>query len=569
LQTAAASAVCPAAADRRQSGTNMALKPSLVLRLGQQLRMTPQLQQAIKLLQLSTFDLEQEIQEALDSNLMLEEVESDDVSEEPTSLDTPDEPLDVSDETVDTPLNSADAPGDTGDDTTNLNQDSIQAESDTADSGDLVDPDVPSHDPQIDGDAVPDSHQEILSETMADDLPVDSVWEDVWDDKLIQSTSSSRGEDFDEDYLDLRNSEEVTLKDHLLDQISLLHLSLVDLQIAVAIIDGLDIEGVLTIDLEEILSSLDDEFDIELDEIEAVLHLIQHLDPVGIAARDLRESLLIQISQLPDSTPGKQQGIVIIRDYLPQLGSRDFNFLTRKTKLKEPELREVIALIQSLNPRPGSEFIPSKTEYVEPDVIVTKNNDRWLVELNSLSAPRIRVNTNYASMIKRADNSQDNTYLKTHLQEARWFIKSLQQRNDTLLKVATKIVEFQRGFLEYGEEAMKPLVLHDVAEAVDLHESTISRVTTQKYMHTPAGVFELKYFFSSHVSSQGGGEVSSTAIRALIKKLVAEENQRKPLSDSKIAILLADQGIKVARRTIAKYRESLMIPPSNERKQLV
>ncbi|MDK1023297.1 MAG: RNA polymerase factor sigma-54 [Gammaproteobacteria bacterium] len=543
------------------------MKPSLVLKLGQQLRMTPQLQQAIKLLQLSTFDLEQEIQEALDSNLMLEEVVADETDDEPTSLDAPDEALEVSEEFMEELRKSADTQKDPADETADSNENSIGSESEMGKSGDLSDPDAAPYDPEIDGDAVPDSHQELLSDKMADDLPVDSVWEDVWDDQPTQSASLSRGEDFDSNYLEVRNTEEITLKDHLLDQISLLHLSMTDLQIAVAIIDGLDNEGVLTIDLEEILSYMDP--DTELDEIEAVLHLIQHLDPVGIAARDLKESLLIQINQLPDSTAWKQQGILIISDCLPQLGSRDFNFLIRKTKLKEPELRQVIALIQSLNPRPGSEFIPSKTEYVEPDVIVTRKNDRWLVELNSLSAPRIRVNPDYASMVKRADNSEDNTYLKTHLQEARWFIKSLQQRNETLLKVATKIVEFQKGFLEYGEEAMKPLVLHDVAEAVDLHESTISRVTTQKYMHTPAGVFELKYFFSSHVSSQGGGEVSSTAIRALIKKLVAEENQRKPLSDSKIASLLAEQGIRVARRTIAKYRESLMIPPSNERKQLV
>lgn len=531
--------------------------------------MTPQLQQAIKLLQLSTFDLEQEIQEALDSNLMLEEVVDDETSDEPTSLDTPDEPLAASEEFMEEPLQSADTQKDPADKTIDSSDNSIDSDSEMGDAGDLSDPDAVPYDPEIDGDAVPDSHQELLSDKMGEELPVDSVWEDVWDDSPTTSASLNRGEDYDDNYLDLRNSEEITLKDHLLDQISLLHLSEADLQIAVAIIDGLDNEGVLTIDLDEILSCQDPKFDIELDEIEAVLHLIQHLDPVGIAARDLKESLLIQINQLPESTPWKQAGTLIISDYLPQLGSRDFNFLGRKTKLKESELREVIALIQSLNPRPGSEFIPSKTEYVEPDVIVTRKNDRWLVELNSLSAPRIRVNPNYASMVKRADNSQDNTYLKTHLQEARWFIKSLQQRNNTLLKVATKIVEFQKGFLEYGEEAMKPLVLHDVAEAVDLHESTISRVTTQKYMHTPAGVFELKYFFSSHVSSQGGGEVSSTAIRALIKKLVAEENQRKPLSDSKIANLLAEQGIKIARRTIAKYRESLMIPPSNERKQLV
>jgi len=527
----------------------MAMKPSLVLKLGQQLRMTPQLQQAIRLLQLSTFDLQQEIQEALDSNLMLEDTLPDEESSEPTSLDTPEESLEAV--TPELEVSSPEAGTESDDESDSLSIDELPA------------------DPQIDGDAVPDTHEELLREDMSEDLPVDSVWEDTWDEQQMQLPTTQKSGEYDDNYLELRNSEELTLKDHLLDQISLLHLTESDLQIAIAVVDGIDSDGVLGIELNEILNGLDPALEVEMDEIEAVLHLVQHLDPVGIACRDLKESLLIQMKQLPDSTKWLKEGIIIIQDYLPQLGSRDFGLLCRKTKLKEFELREVIELIQSLNPKPGAEFVPSKTEYIEPDVIVTKKDGRWLVELNSLSAPRIRVNAEYASMVKRADNSTDNNYLKSHLQEARWFIKSLQQRNDTLLRVSTKIVEIQKGFLEYGEEAMKPLVLHDIAEAVNLHESTISRVTTQKYMHTPAGIFELKYFFSSHVSTQGGGEVSSTAIRALIKKLVAEENQRKPLSDSKIANLMAEQGIKVARRTIAKYRESIMIPPSNERKQLV
>ncbi len=241
----------------------------------------------------------------------------------------------------------------------------------------------------------------------------------------------------------------------------------------------------------------------------------------------------------------------------------------RRCRLKEPELKEVIALIQQLNPRPGNMMEFGEVEYVIPDVIVKKENDTWMVSLNPDSAPKVRINDSYAGLVRRADNSADNTYLRNNLQEARWFLKSLLSRNDTLLKVARKIVEHQQDFLEYGEEAMKPLVLHDIAEAVEMHESTISRVTTQKFMHTPRGIFELKYFFSSHVSTASGGECSSTAIRAIIKKLVAAENLAKPLSDSKIANLLEEQGIKVARRTIAKYREALSIPPSNERKRLV
>ena len=524
----------------------MAMKPVLALKLGQQLRMTPQLQQAIKLLQLSTFDLQQEIQEALDSNLMLDETnpEESEQDEEPTSLDTPEE-------TIEGQTNEIE---------------SSSSESDAVETDDQP----PPPNPEIDGESVPDTSEQLSSDSIAEDLPVDSVWEDVWDDVPLPASYTASDENSD-NYFENQNSSSVSLQSHLEEQLNLLHLSETDELIAMLIIDGLDQDGVLTITLDDVLISIPEEHseEVEMDEVVAVLHLIQHLDPVGVAARDLRECLTIQLNQLPGTVPWKKEALMVVADYLPYLASRDYAYLIRKTRLKEPELKRVIALIQTLNPRPGADISPSTTEYIEPDVIVTKKNNRWVVELNSKSAPRIRVNADYASMVKRADNSTDNTYLKNHLQEARWFIKSLQQRNDTLLKVSSKIVEYQRGFLEYGEQAMKPLVLHDIAEAVGLHESTISRVTTQKYMHTPAGVFELKYFFSSHLSTHAGGEVSSTAIRALIKKLVTEENPCKPLSDSKIANLLADQGFKVARRTIAKYRESLMIPPSNKRKQLV
>jgi len=527
----------------------MAMKPVLALRLGQQLRMTPQLQQAIKLLQLSTFDLQQEIQEALDSNLMLEEASESDATDESTSLDTPEE-------TIEGLAAESNA------------EISVDAGSSDANKAEDQPDELPTN-PELDGDAVLDTSDQITSEIISDDLPIDSVWEDVWDDTPTGSYSGS--DDDGDNYLENQNASSASLQTHIEEQLSLINLSEVDQMIAMSIVDGLDDNGVMTISLEEVLQSIpSNEADpVEMDEVEAVLHLIQHLDPVGIAARDLSECLAIQLMQLPPRTPWRQEALVVVKDHLSSLANRDYAYLIRKTRLKEPDLKSVIDLIQTLNPRPGSDFNQTKTEYIEPDVMVSKKNGRWTVELNPKSAPRIRVNTEYASMVRRADSSSDNTYLKNHLQEAKWFIKSLQQRNDTLLKVSTKIVEFQRGFFEYGEQAMKPLVLHDIAEAVELHESTISRVTTQKYMHTPAGVFELKYFFSSHVSTHAGGEVSSTAIRALIKKLVVEENPRKPLSDSKIANMLADQDIKVARRTIAKYRESLMIPPSNERKQLV
>jgi RNA polymerase sigma-54 factor len=279
--------------------------------------------------------------------------------------------------------------------------------------------------------------------------------------------------------------------------------------------------------------------------------------------------LLIQLHHLPSSTPWLEQAKLIVSRYLNQLASSDFGQILRRTRLDEQSLKHVLTLIQTLDPNPGHTAVPEEIEYVVPDVFVTKKNGRWLVELNPDIAPKLRINAGYANLIKRADNSADNTYLRDNLQEARWFLKSLHSRNETLMKVASRIVEHQRNFLEYGTEAMKPLVLHEIAEAVEMHESTISRATTNKYMHTPRGVFELKYFFSSHVATTAGGECSSTAIRALIKKLVAAENPRKPLSDNKIAQLLKEQGIEIARRTIAKYRDALFIPPSNERKRLV
>ncbi|MGB0361026.1 MAG: RNA polymerase factor sigma-54, partial [Endozoicomonas sp.] len=284
---------------------------------------------------------------------------------------------------------------------------------------------------------------------------------------------------------------------------------------------------------------------------------------------NLQECLLVQLKHLPPSTPHVENARKLLTEHLEALGTRDYAKILRRAKLTEDQLRNTLALIQSFHPKPGSNIDQSETEYVVPDISVRKSKDHWTVELNSDALPRIRINNNYASMVQRANNSRDNVFMKSHLQEARWFLKNLQSRNETLMKVASQIVAYQQAFLEQGDEAMKPLVLADVAEAVGMHESTISRVTTQKYMHTPRGVFELKYFFSSHVSTAEGGECSSTAIRAHIRKLIGEENPRKPLSDNKITSILEEQGINVARRTIAKYRESMNFPPSNERKQLV
>lgn len=398
------------------------------------------------------------------------------------------------------------------------------------------------------------------------ELPVDSAWDDIYDAVPVHHGGSEiNGTEFE-----IPRAGAETLTDHLLWQLGLTRMSELDTAIATAIIDSIDDDGYMSASLEEIQNSISaPELEIEQPEIEAVLHQVQNFDPIGVGARDLCECLSIQLRHCPDDTPWRQAAATLVRDHLPLLGQRDYAQLMRLLKLEKHELQEVITLIQSLSPKPGDAIQSSQPEYVIPDVFVRNVKGKWRVELNPDAFPKVRVNSQYAGLIRRADNSADNNCLKTHLQEARWLIKSLRSRSETLLKVTTCIVERQQGFLEFGEEAMKPMVLHDVAEAVSMHESTISRVTTQKYMHTPRGLYELKFFFSSHVFTESGAECSSTAIRALLKKLIAAENAQKPLSDSKLAAILSEQGIKVARRTVAKYRESMAIPSSSERKTLM
>ncbi|MEX1056227.1 MAG: RNA polymerase factor sigma-54, partial [Natronospirillum sp.] len=406
-----------------------------------------------------------------------------------------------------------------------------------------------------------------------ENLPVDSNWDDIYQHT---PTSASAPSPDDDDNFENQTTTGDDLYGHLMWQLNLTPMSDRDHILATAIIDSVEPTGLLSSTIEDIYEGVVEELStednpLELDEMMAVLHLLQQFEPAGVCAQNLSECVSIQLRQFPEGTPLVAEAINLVTQYPDLLVNRDYQQIMRKMRIKEEQLRDALLLIQQTNPRPGALISATDSEYVIPDVIVYKDLEKnvWRVELNPEIAPKLRVNSGYASMIRRADNSADNNYIKDNLQEAKWFIKSLQSRNETLLKVASQIVEHQRGFLEFGEEAMKPLVLHDIAEAVEMHESTISRVTTQKYMHTPRGIFELKYFFSSHVSTNSGGECSSTAIRALIKKLVSTENTRKPLSDSKIADLLKDQGINVARRTIAKYREAMHIPPSNERKSLM
>jgi len=498
------------------------MKQSLQLRLGQQLTMTPQLQQAIRLLQLSTLDLQQEIQEALDANPLLEE------------------------------------DNDFGDDTNN-NENTESSADDSTTSDDF---EAPVSQSEI------ESSDALNNENLSDDLAMDVSWDDYISAAPV-SVSSAPAPENDTIY---QGSTSESLQDYLMWQLRLTPFSDTDEVIATTIVEAVDDSGYLTQSTEEILEAVqksEDQEQIELDEIEAVLKRVQLFDPVGIAARSLQECLLIQLNQYDKNTPWLSETKSVISNHMELLGLRDYRTIMKKAKLKEPELKEVLTLIHSLNPKPAESIIREEPEYVVPDVSVKKIKGRWRVELNNDSMPKIRVNEQYAALTRSMKSGTDSQFIRNHLQEAKWFIKSLESRNDTLLKVANCIVEQQQAFFEYGDEAMKPMVLNDVAEMVEMHESTISRVTTQKYMHTPRGIYELKYFFSSHVSTENGGECSSTAIRALIKKLVAAENPAKPLSDSKITDLLAEQGIKVARRTIAKYRESLSIPPSNQRKCLI
>jgi RNA polymerase sigma-54 factor len=548
------------------------MKQSLQLKMGQHLTMTPQLQQAIRLLQLSTLDLQLEIQEALDSNPMLE-VED--------SFDAPAAPSNEFEESDYVRTQEIAATGDSNSDDFSesysgeitYSESSSDPFSSDGKFGEEGFGETSFNESEGFGDTDNYTGTDDYSESATEwneaipaDLPVDTSWDDVY--QTNQASSSSNYDNDDGDF-ESRRAATDSLYDHLMWQLNLTPMSDRDRIIAMAIIDAVEPSGMLSVTLEDILSGLISEWDdLELDEIEAVQHRIQQFDPCGACSQNLAECLTVQLYQFDPKTPFLAEAKLIAKQYLPLLASRDFRQLMRRTKLKEDELSQAVTLIQSLNPRPGDIIANGDTEYVVPDVFVDKREGRWVVELNPEIAPRLRINSDYASLVKRADSSSDNTFLKDNLQEARWFLKSLQSRNETLLKVASCIVEKQRGFLDYGAEAMKPLVLHDIAEIVEMHESTISRVTTQKFMHTPQGIFELKYFFSSHVSTDSGGECSSTAIRALIKKLVIAENPKKPLSDSKITDLLGEQGIQVARRTIAKYRESLNIPPSNERKTL-
>ncbi len=464
------------------------LKPSLQLRLGQQLTMTPQLQQAIKLLQLPVMDLQAHIREALESNVMLE-----------------------------------------------------------------------AEEPERDGDDI-----EAEADTTANEVEVESAWDET---QLTAADSnwSSNEPRVGHDNREFVDRSGTSLHDHLLWQLQLESPDPRVFVIGQALLDVINDDGYLSEGLESVQSTLRPEICADIEEIETVLMLIQRFDPPGVGARTVGESLSLQLRQLDPEIAGRELAETLALEHLEDVAQQNFAMLRRKLQCTDQELQQALLLVRACHPRPGASVNTMPPDYVVPDVYVRKIDSKWIVEINGEAAPRLRVNDTYAGALGRGSG---NTTLKAQLQEARWLVRSLEIRNDTMLKVARSIVERQHEFLDRGEEAMKPMVLRDVAEAIDMHESTISRVTNGKYMHTPRGVFEFKYFFSTNLGGADGSEHSATEIRARIKRMIGQENPAKPLSDSRIAQALSGDGIKVARRTVAKYREGMAIPSSSERKRL-
>jgi RNA polymerase sigma-54 factor len=481
------------------------MKHSLQLKLSQHLTLTPQLQQSIRLLQLSTVELNQELERYLADNPLLER----------------------------------------------------------ADLGPSEAPAAPTDGVRAEVEAAPPA-----SEEGRDEQPTFAEDHGFGDEHTPTGSSASRREDDDRDDFTQLAAAEPTLQEHLLQQVALTGLTERDKRLAALIIGHLDEDGYLKSELEELRESAAEALpDLEIEELSAALKHVQNLEPTGVGARDAAECLELQLRALPADTPRRDTAITLVTRHLDVLAARDFNRLKRVLNVSEDDLREVRALILSLDPKPGRAFGGGDVRYVVPDVVVRKSGGRWIATLNRDAMPRLRVNKLYADILQ-ASRENGGKHLSGQLQEARWLIKNVQQRFDTILRVTQAIVDRQKNFFEHGEVAMRPLVLREIAEAVGLHESTISRVTTQKYMLTPRGIFELKYFFGSHVSTDTGGACSATAIRALIKQLVAAEDGRKPLSDHRISDILAQQGIQVARRTVAKYREAMHIQPANLRKSI-
>jgi RNA polymerase sigma-54 factor len=485
------------------------MKQTLQLKLSQHLTLTPQLQQSIRLLQLSTIELNAEVERMLQENPLLERAEGEEER-------APEVPLS--------------GPGRAGDELARS-----------------------THETTDDSDARGARDNAPEAADFADYGGGDSDW------------GGGNGSD-DDDFLPQQIATS-TLRDHLNGQLALLNLPLRDRQIVTALIDALDDDGYLPTPLEEIAELFPAELEIEPEELSIALKYVQSFEPAGVGARDCAECLALQLKTMPPDTPFMADALKVVDGHLPLLANRDFTKLKRLLHTDDAGVRGLRDLIRSLSPRPGAAFSKAEANYVIPDVVVRKVRNQWVASLNEAAMPKLRLNRIYADILTR-NRESSNQQLAAQLQEAKWLIRNVQQRFDTILRVAKAIVERQRRFFEHGEVAMRPMVLREIADMLDLHESTISRVTTQKFMLTPRGTYELKYFFGSHVATDTGGAASATAIRALIKQLIAAEDTKTPLTDSKIADMLGEQGILVARRTIAKYREALQIPPVNMRKAL-
>ncbi|MGQ5522482.1 RNA polymerase factor sigma-54 [Chitinimonas sp. PSY-7] len=488
------------------------MKQSLQLKLSQSLTLTPQLQQSIKLLQLSTLDLNQEIERFLQDNPMLERED------------------------------------DTEPDTYMVREDGTPTAPAEQEAASTETPSEESSQPDFDMD--------------------DSLGDNYWNEA---SGSGGKNNDGDDEFDPQANVARIsTLREYLLEQLGLLPLSFRDRAVASLVIDALDDDGYLGMSLAEIFelvpAELRAELELELEELQIAWQLVRQLEPCGVGAVDLKDCLSLQLRQLNRNEPACELALAVVTNGLDLLANKDYSKLKRTLKCDDESLRAAQELIKRLSPHPGAEFGDSDTRYVVADVVVKKMKQSWTVQLNEAAMPKLKVNQLYANILRQQRDS--GTGLSGQLQEAKWLIKNVQQRFETILRVAQAIVEKQQRFFEHGDVAMRPLVLRDIAEELDLHESTISRVTTQKYMLTPRGIYEFKYFFGSHVDTDSGGECSAIAIKALIKQLIQNEDHKSPLSDSVIAEVLGKQGINVARRTVAKYREALHIPPVNQRKSL-
>lgn len=487
------------------------LRQGLEVRIGQSLSMTPQLQQAIRLLQLSSIELQEEIQQALEENPLLQ-LSEDDYTQDAAAQQN--EPEQTSSEEVTAPEPAG-----------------------------AMESEIPA------------------------EMNIDAEWSDVYDTR--NSTAASDSDPDSQAFLENQGGYNEDLQTHLLWQVELSNLSTIDKRIAVTIIQSLDEAGYLCDSTEDILTSLSDELLISQEEVDAMLTFVQHLDPPGVAARNLGECLLLQLKQLQPQTDTHHTAAKLVKLQLDLLEKRNYKEIKRRLKIDQDTLEDVISLLRTLQPKPGNAFSAVANDYITPDVYVYKLHGKWVVTLNGQTTPALRVNRTYADMIGQIKSRADKLYFKENLQQARWLIRSIESRNSTVLNVARAIVERQSAFMHYGEQAMKPLILKDIADELEMHESTISRVTSNKYIHTPRGVFEFKYFFSSQLETDAGSVCSSTAIRAMIKQLISGENPGAPLSDSKLTLMLKEQGVNVARRTVAKYREAMSIPSSHERKTLV